>query len=422
MTLSYPLPDEYARAVQAPGLCFEHADLRAALFLAPPGSSVPRPAAGANAVVFRARVGDRDEAIRFLTREGPARERYDALEAARSFNGLTGSFPTTRWIDPGIRIQDRWWPLIRMDWVEGTPLDLHVEELVENDDRPRLRALASSWRRFVERLQTAGIAHGDLQHGNVLVDAVGDFHLVDLDAVWLPSIEHLGPPSESGHADYQPIGGVRGWGRYMDTFPALVIHLSLMALSHEPRWLWETYWTEQNLIFSKADYEPPFTTPIWDDLDAFGDDEIKRQSVRLQEACASGAPLNCPLEAVLSVPAGSGTSTGQRIPDWWTEIGKASQRQTVPPAAPKRLYKPPRRPSPRVAQPIHVRPGKWWDDEPPASAPLYPGEIPAPAVVAEPSDVTPSAGGYKRVLVILFVIAAVLATSAGIILAILNAT
>jgi hypothetical protein len=65
-----------------------------------------------------------------------------------------------------------------------------------------------------------GFAHGELQHGNVLVDANGQHSLIDLGAVWLPSLRpglsHLPPPDEVGHPSYQPPFPV-GWGMRIGT-------------------------------------------------------------------------------------------------------------------------------------------------------------------------------------------------------------
>ena len=56
-----------------------------------------------------------------------------------------------------------------MEWVEGQTLNRFVEESLE---KPKmLRQLLELWPKLAGRLREAGIAHADLQHGNVLLGA-----------------------------------------------------------------------------------------------------------------------------------------------------------------------------------------------------------------------------------------------------------
>ena len=58
----------------------------------------------------------------------------------------------------------------------------------------------------------------------MLVDTHGTLRLVDFDCAWIEDFAGGAPPAETGHHNYQPPG--RPWGRWMDTFPGLVIYLS----------------------------------------------------------------------------------------------------------------------------------------------------------------------------------------------------
>lgn len=44
----------------------------------------------------------------------------------------------------------------------------------------------------VRKMRAAGVAHGDLQHGNILVDSNTKVWLVDYDGMFLPSLATLG--------------------------------------------------------------------------------------------------------------------------------------------------------------------------------------------------------------------------------------
>ena len=63
-----------------------------------------------------------------------------------------------------------------------------------------LRDVAVTWRGDLPSLRGIGIAHNDLQHGNVMVQADGRIRLVDYDGIFLPG---LSPPDEKGHSNYQ---------------------------------------------------------------------------------------------------------------------------------------------------------------------------------------------------------------------------
>lgn len=40
-----------------------------------------------------------------------------------------------------------------------------------------------------KKLHEKSIAHGDLQHGNILVDSNGNIYLIDYDSMFVPSLE-----------------------------------------------------------------------------------------------------------------------------------------------------------------------------------------------------------------------------------------
>ena len=120
----------------------------------------------------------------------------------------------------------------------------------------KLADLATKFAAMVEDLAALGIAHGDLQHGNLLVTSSGELKLVDYDGMYVPSLAKMGA-CEIGHPNYQsPARTASTWGPYLDNFSAWVIYASLVALTIEPS-LW-TLLREQGdeaLLFKKDDFE-----------------------------------------------------------------------------------------------------------------------------------------------------------------------
>lgn len=266
---------------------------------------IPKPAAGTSAVVFKAIVDRQEQALRFPTREDAARrDRYEALQEHFIAHDLVDCIATSNWTDDAIRINDRTWPVLRMQWVNGRTLNQYVEHLVEQRDIRSLGSLAHGWRDLVVRLQRAEFAHGDLQHGNVLVDDRGALRLVDFDCSWIVRFTGQPPPTETGHRNYQPAS--RPWGRWMDTFSGLVVYLSLLTLAKNPT-PWHVLNTGENLLFQRDDFSPPFQTRVWKHVASIQDPELAELTVRLQECCVPGWTATGSLDALL-VP---------RVRPWW---------------------------------------------------------------------------------------------------------
>jgi hypothetical protein len=162
-----------------------------------------------------------------------------------------------------------------------------------------LEELAVQWRGVVARLRQARTAHGDLQHGNILVNSQKQIRLVDYDGFFIPTL-HANPPQESGHPNYQhPERLQRGYyAENADAFAALVIYLSLRALHADPT-LWTTFHTGENLIFKAADFVQPGRTPIWSRVQNSSAPEVRQLATALAEYCRGAVAAVPNLEAVL---------------------------------------------------------------------------------------------------------------------------
>src|SRR4051812_33209351 len=283
--MAYPNAEEYVRAVQQPEQVFQVTALRRAVFDVHPLFGIPMPASGSAAVVFRARVEGTDSALRFFIREdASSRERYAALGESFREHRMEDCVASAAWVDDAIAVNGSTWPMVQMQWVEGRTLDAYVGYLAATANVEALSQLAGIWRSLVGRLQNADFAHGDLQHGNVLVDSSSSLRLVDFDGSWVPALRDGPPPNETGNPNYQRPG--REWGCYMDTFPGLVIYTALLALSRRPE-SWERLHNGENLLFSRQDFSPPFRTPAWELVAGIGDPEVDHAAQRLIQACAS---------------------------------------------------------------------------------------------------------------------------------------
>jgi hypothetical protein len=300
--MQYPQAEDYIRAVQQPEQAFLRPELRTAEFEVHPVFRIPMPASGNVAVVFRAEVEGADTALRFFIREDAStRERYTALGRHFAGHGIEDCVAHPTWLDDAISLNDAAWPMVRMEWVDGRTLDEYVGHLARGGDTGALTSLATTWRGFVGRLQQADFAHGDLQHGNILVDTSSTLRLVDFDGSWISSFQGDPPPRETGHPNYQPAG--RKWGRWMDTFPGLVIYTALLTLARRPG-SWTQLQNGENILFSAGDFVPPFRTPAWEAVASVPDEEVVRAADQLRRMCTSGWGADEAMESLLTARPG----------------------------------------------------------------------------------------------------------------------
>jgi hypothetical protein len=168
--------------------------------------------------------------------------------------------------DPeGILVAGRRYPIVSMEWIEGPTLDLYVEQVLGN--KAALQHLADAWLKVIESLHSTQVAHGDLQHGNLIVHN-SQFRLIDLDGMFVPAMQGWNS-SEIGHQHYQhPDRGFKDFNLALDNFSALVIYLSLLALADAPE-LWHEF-HDENLIFSKVDFVDPHSSKLFSRLKKMG--------------------------------------------------------------------------------------------------------------------------------------------------------
>ena len=324
---TYPAAGDYYKAVQAPARVFTVPKLQAAEFVW--DSLGPTLARGSSAVVFQASVEGRSQALRcYIRNDASSRDRYSALDAYLAAQNLSPYVSGTTWLDGAIQVNRATWPVLTMDWIDGRTLNEYVDFLVTGSNAAALTTLAAKWRELVALLQNSEFTHGDLQHGNIMVDQAGRIRLVDFDGVWIPQLAGKSPPTEFGHPNYQhPMRHV--WGRWLDTFSALVIYLSLTALGKDPA-LWLALYNSKNLLFAKNDFFPPFRTDVWKQLAAMGDPQVDELVRRLQECCDPDWVSTKSLEMILDQQAV--TPARQPIPveqRWWEKKPVAASGSAV---------------------------------------------------------------------------------------------
>lgn len=290
----WPTGTEYAASVQQPSTSFSDPELQTGeLTLTPLG--IPASASGQSAIAFHMQATERPVAVRcLLSAHEDGRQRYKALqEHVEAYN--VPSVVAATWLDEGVRVHGRWWPVVIMPWVSGDPLHVAIEDRL--GDPARLSRLADRWLDLVEILQDKEFAHGDYQHGNVLLTDTDEFQLVDLDGIWVPDMG-VGAPNEYGHPNYQHVNrSDTDWGPYVDTFSALVVALSMLALANDQSL--SRFMTGENLLFVKTDFEEPDTAEVWKALAKSSDEEVVDLTGRLYAFARVGRPPAMSVREVL---------------------------------------------------------------------------------------------------------------------------
>src|SRR5919205_593901 len=287
----WPTARNYAEAVQCPAVCFEQSSLKRML-PAVDRLGMPLVTSGQFAFVFKlnpdAGQGDSLAVRCFRGFLGDREDRYRALDSHLEAHRIA-ALPRFKYMPQGILVAGRRYPVLVMEWVEGPTLDVYLDEAVGR--REALMHLADDWLKLVAALNEAGVAHGDLQHGNIIVEH-GQLRLVDLDGMYVPALEGF-KASEVGHQHYQhPARDVTHFSRDTDNFSALVVYLSLISLAERPE-LWREH-HDENLLFTRADFKHPEASALFPKIEAIGE-EHARLAAALRAACTSGPAAAPPL-------------------------------------------------------------------------------------------------------------------------------
>src|SRR5215216_2487014 len=275
--MTLPRLGQYQLALQHPATAFDDAELKAASVETTP-MGLPRVISGGFALTYHLKHGRKEWAVRCFHREASELGRRYRAIAEMIATAPTGPFVPAQYLARGVQVEGGWYPITKMPWLAAAPLSRFVEA---NLDRRTLARLAQQFRALVDRLALLGVAHGDLQHGNILVDPQGALKLVDYDGMFVPALAGLAS-NESGHVNYQHPGRNGQFDASLDRFSAAVIYTALSALAEEPA-LWPRYANGENLLFRRADFDDPAASPVFADLLALA--PVRPLAERLQALC-----------------------------------------------------------------------------------------------------------------------------------------
>ncbi|CAN7728419.1 protein kinase domain-containing protein [Paenibacillus sp. LjRoot56] len=269
----WPTPQDYREAIQNPHICFQDPELQSGL---PELDKLglPRPISGSFASVYRIKCGLSEWAIRCFTNNvKDQKDRYDAISSHLSSVNLPYMVPF-EYLSEGIKINGNWFPVVKMQWVEGESLLYYIQRNLHNVEI--LKGLANQWLKIINELHMANIAHGDLQHGNILIHR-DEIILIDYDGMYVPGLNGM-LSNELGHRNYQHPGRVvEHFGPYIDNFSVWVILIAILAVSVDAS-LWNSLGAgeaEESLLFRQKDFVSPGESRAFELLELVNDETLR---------------------------------------------------------------------------------------------------------------------------------------------------
>lgn len=303
----------YQLALQDPQTAFRNVDLLRTGITVLNAQGMPSVASGGFAATFTVKsVGGQRFAVRCFHKQGHddrrLRERYEHIHRFVASHPKLTFLIDAVYQDDGIIVNGTGFPMVRMRWAAGEMLGVWVEDWIEADQDPAaIDTVRMAVADAVVALRSAGAAHGDLQHGNILVGKDLSITFIDYDGMYLDAFAGTSLRAiEQGHRNYQHPGRGGRFDSGIDTFAAAVVDVSLHALRHQPS-LWDDFGgTGENLIFTARDFVDPDNSPVFAALARIP--AVAEDASRLRRACRTDYDY---VEAVLAGAAvGAPTASG----------------------------------------------------------------------------------------------------------------
>lgn len=310
-----PMPgiDLYNGVVQTPKRAFFDPELQGGT-VATNQLGLPKALGGGFAITYLLKSGNKDFAVRVFHRESKdLAERYRKISAC--LGGLTSQYFVKFDFQPtGIKVGTEFYPIVKMEWAKGVLLSEYLER--HHSDRSKMVALRKSFQDLAMDLEKRGIAHGDIQLGNVMVNE-GRVQLIDYDGMFVPQMG-AGPGTELGQVHFQhPLRTASTFGPKIDRFSFIVVDLSLSAIIENSAFYKQFATTGENMLLKADDYKNPLGSKALEALGKLA--QLKKYVVDFTSVCRAD---------VIDVPS---------LPDFLNGKGIPVQARTSIALSPQRL-------------------------------------------------------------------------------------
>ena len=230
-------------------------------------------------------------------------QRYQAI--SRQLNALHSPyFMDFEFQHKGIMIDNKHYPTVKMEWVQGDLLRSFVEKNLHHPEC--LENLRHSFAQLADYLAQHNIAHGDISANNVMVQNNGTkIVLIDYDGMFVPELSILNFAAETGAPNFQhPKRSAKDWGDYLDRFSFYTLDLTLCALQKYPN-LFNNK-EPDSIVFLKSDFQNPNQSAVFQRL--LADSELRERAEQFKNICLLDDLQNIPPFAS-SVPLSGNLNT-----------------------------------------------------------------------------------------------------------------
>ena len=302
----WPTPLHYTRSIAKQVNAFETKRFKNAEFEWKMKNVRLRSNSGQFTFVLPCEIEGEKKVIRLFTEKKPnITERYEQLSQFFQENSIIEKIPELVDFDfykDELNVQtksdsgaiSRKYDLIEMDRVLGDPLDEFISKNFQNSSK--LLDIADQFSEFVEKLESNKIGHGDLHPKNIIIDSDQKMKLIDYDCFYIPPFKGDESP-ESGQSDFQhPSRSKKGsnfpkYDETIDRFSSIVIYLSLLIISKEPKIYDEKY--SENILFSEEIFDSlreGEVPNLIENIKIISDEKIKNLMKYLLEYIKSDSP------------------------------------------------------------------------------------------------------------------------------------
>ena len=262
--MSYPTLEQYNEVFQHPQLALTDPELKQGAIVTT-ALGLPLALCGGFALTYTIKSGAKKHAVRCFHKQSNALEkRYISISSRlKSLRSLY--FVDFEFQPQGVRVAGKSFPIVKMAWASGITLGEFLEQNYRNSSN--LLNLRESLRSLAEYLQRQGMAHGDIQPGNVMVaDAGKKIQLIDYDGMFVEELRPLGS-SELGHRNFQhPKRASNSWDPSLDRFSFISLDLAIQALVSDPQLWSRTHSDGDSILFKANDFADPSQSSIFADL------------------------------------------------------------------------------------------------------------------------------------------------------------
>ncbi|WP_370407475.1 protein kinase domain-containing protein [Tenacibaculum dicentrarchi] len=277
---NYPSRSDIITAMRNPQVSFKSNELIGGSIIQK-GSRVTQYSGGYTSVFpFHTQNSDKVAVRLWIADIGDAKKR--SLEISNYLKKLNNDyFAGFKYIDDAILISGNLHAIVIMDWVDGKTVKEYINDNISNSSK--LLELASNFKNMIEYFHQNEIAHGDLQHGNILIKNNGELVAIDYDSMYIKPLNGM-VDCIKGLEGYQH--PARQKNKFitskLDYFSELVIYLSLLVYSEYPN-KWQEYYSTEDLLFSKEDLANPHNSKLISTLCSSNNNQISELTQKLKE-------------------------------------------------------------------------------------------------------------------------------------------